>query len=117
MNEKKNNILKKLILVLFVRLFALCLFKFVGFLFLLVSGKLRFVIVALPGLFSYLCLQIISEIIIKWAPCGKENCHLTIHMGYVSFVKNLFLSRVIKTLMLIHYSKNYFCINTVLPLP
>ena len=30
---------KKLILVLFVRLFDLCLFGFVGFLFLLVSGK------------------------------------------------------------------------------
>ena len=38
---------RKLILVLFVRLFDLCLFGFVGF--LLVS-----VIVALPGLFSYL---------------------------------------------------------------
>ena len=30
---------RKLIFVLFVRLFDLCLFKFVGFLFLLVSGK------------------------------------------------------------------------------
>ena len=30
---------RKLILVLFVRLFDLCLFGFVGFLFLLVSGK------------------------------------------------------------------------------
>ena len=38
----------------FLRLFDLCLFGFVCFLFLLVSGKgLRFVIVALPGLFSY----------------------------------------------------------------
>ena len=43
---------RELILVFFVRLFDLCLFRFVGFLFLLVSG-LRFVIVALPGLFSY----------------------------------------------------------------
>ena len=78
---------RELILVLFVRLFGLCLFRFVGFLFLLGSGKgcglwlwqsldfsltffsalvwfclfalplgdwdgLRFVIVALPGLFS-----------------------------------------------------------------
>ena len=41
---------RELILVFFVRLFDLCLFGFVGFLFLL----LRFVIVALPGLFSYL---------------------------------------------------------------
>ena len=32
---------RKLILVLFVRLFDLCLFGFVGFLFLLVSGKGR----------------------------------------------------------------------------
>ena len=45
--------------MLFVRLFGLCLFRFVGFLFLLGSGGvrggggLRFVIVALPGLFSY----------------------------------------------------------------
>ena len=30
---------EELILVLFVRLFSLCLFRFVGFLFLLVSGK------------------------------------------------------------------------------
>ena len=45
---------RELILVLFVRLFGLCLFRFVGFLFLLGSGKLRFVIVALPGLFSYI---------------------------------------------------------------
>ena len=45
---------RELILVLFVRL---CLFGFVGFLFLLVSGEgLGFVIVALPGLFSYLFL-------------------------------------------------------------
>ena len=37
-------------LSVFVRLFGLCLFRFVGFLFLLQG--LRFVIVALPGLFS-----------------------------------------------------------------
>ena len=44
--------------MLFVRLFGLCLFRFFGFLFLLGSGKgLRFVIVALPGLSSYLCCQ------------------------------------------------------------
>ena len=43
---------RELILVLFVRLFDLCLFGFVGFLFLLGSGK-GFVNVALPGLFSY----------------------------------------------------------------
>ena len=64
---------RELILVLFVRLFNLCLFWFVGFLFLLGSGKgcclwlwhsldfsltfldgLLLVFVALPGLFSYL---------------------------------------------------------------
>ena len=60
---------RELILVLFVRLFGLCLFRCVGFLFLLGSGKgcgcvcdcgtpwtfllPLFVIVALPGLFSY----------------------------------------------------------------
>ena len=43
---------RELILVLFVHLFDLRLFGFVGFLFLL-----RFVIVALPGLFSYLFFQ------------------------------------------------------------
>ena len=44
--------------MLFVRLFGLCLFRFVGFLFLLGSGRgLRFVVVALPGLFSYLFLH------------------------------------------------------------
>ena len=45
---------RELILVLFVHLFGLCLFRFVGFLFLLGSWDLRYVIVALPGLFSYL---------------------------------------------------------------
>ena len=49
---------RELVLVLFVRLFDLRLFGFVCFLFLLVPGKvgMRFVIVALPGLFSYLFL-------------------------------------------------------------
>ena len=46
---------RELILVLFARLFSLCLFRSVGFLFLLgIWERLRFVIVALPGLFSYL---------------------------------------------------------------
>ena len=45
---------RELILVLFIRLFGLCLFRFVGFLFLHgVWEALRFVIVAFPGLFSY----------------------------------------------------------------
>ena len=45
---------RELILVLFVRLFGLSLFGFVGFLFLLGSGKgCGFMIVALPELFSY----------------------------------------------------------------
>ena len=45
---------RKLILVLFVRLFDFCLFGFVGFFLPLgVWEGLRFVIVALPGLFSY----------------------------------------------------------------
>ena len=45
---------RELILVLFVRLFDLCLFDFVGFLFLFVSGKgCGFVMVAFPGLFCY----------------------------------------------------------------
>ena len=50
---------RELILVLFVRLFDLCFFGFVGFLFLLGSGK-GCVIVALPGLFSYLFFSWIS---------------------------------------------------------
>ena len=46
---------RELTLVLFVRLFDLCLFGFVGFFLPLgVWERLRFVIVALPGLFSYL---------------------------------------------------------------
>ena len=49
---------RELILVLFVRLIDLCLFGFVGFLYLLGSAGLRFVIVALPGLFSYLFFPI-----------------------------------------------------------
>ena len=49
---------RELILVLFVRLFDLCLFGFVDFLFLGVWEGLRFVIVALPGLFSYLFFSV-----------------------------------------------------------
>ena len=46
---------RELILVLFVRLFDLCLFGFVGFPLPLGAWEgLRFVIVSLPGLFSYL---------------------------------------------------------------
>ena len=37
--EITSRLKKELILVLFVRLFGLCLFRFVGFLFLLGSGK------------------------------------------------------------------------------
>ena len=43
---------RELILVFFVRLFDLCLFGFIGFLW----KGLWFVIAALPGLFSYLYL-------------------------------------------------------------
>ena len=53
---------KELILVLFVFLFDLRLFSIICFLFLLVSGKgCGFVIVALPGLFSYLFLTFFLE--------------------------------------------------------
>ena len=48
---------RELILVLFVRWFDLYLFGFVGFLFLGVWEGLRFVIVALPGLLSYLFFE------------------------------------------------------------
>ena len=47
---------RELILMLFVRLFDLCLFGFVGFLFL--WEGVRFVILALPGLFFYLFFYI-----------------------------------------------------------
>ena len=50
---------RELILVLFVRLFGLCLFRFVGW----VWEGLRFVIVALPGLFSYLFFMHYGDII------------------------------------------------------
>ena len=52
---------RELILVLFVRFFDLCLFGFVGFLWL------WFVTVALPGLFSYLIF--ISYCIILFVKC------------------------------------------------
>ena len=54
---------RELILVFFVRLFDLCLFGFVGFLFLGIWKGLRFVIVALPGRFSYLLYYISFDII------------------------------------------------------
>ena len=53
---------RELILVLFVRLLDLCLFWICQFpLPLGVWERLRFVIVALPGLFSYLILYIINS--------------------------------------------------------
>ena len=53
-----------LVLVLFVRLFGLCFFGFVGFLFLLgVWEELRFEIVALLGLFSYFFLPLLDDVI------------------------------------------------------
>ena len=55
---------RELILVLFVRLFSLCLFGFVGFqLPLGVWEGLRFVIVALPGLLS--CLFFLNKNVLK----------------------------------------------------
>ena len=48
--------------MLFVRLFGLCLFRFVGFLFLLGSEMgCGFLIVALPGHFSYLFFFITAD--------------------------------------------------------
>ena len=66
----------ELILVLFVRLFDLCLFGFVGFLFLLVSGKgLQFVIVALPGLFFYLFFNMSGIHSQLCNQCWREPVH------------------------------------------
>ena len=64
---------RELLLVLFVRLFDLCLFGFVGFpLPLGVWEGLRFVIVALPGLFSYLVLVKIHSYLPNLS-CIKKN--------------------------------------------
>ena len=61
---------RELTLVLLVRLFDLRLFGFVCFLFLLVSEKgLRFVIVALPGLFSYLLFYSTRRFVLCLALC------------------------------------------------
>ena len=56
---------KELILMLFVRLFDLCLFGFVGFLFLLLSGKAAVCECGTPWTFSltfvfiiYKCLRV-----------------------------------------------------------
>ena len=53
---------RELILVLLVRLLDLCLFGFISFLFLGVWKGPRFVIVALPGLFSCLFFLILHTI-------------------------------------------------------
>ena len=55
---------RELILVLFVRLFDLCLFGFVGFLF--VWEGLRFVNVALPGLFFYFFFFFFLKFAVLW---------------------------------------------------
>ena len=64
---------RKLILVLFVHLFDVCLFGSVGFLFLCVWEGLRFVTVALPGLFSYF---------FWYFPLNAENSRVSL-MPYV----------------------------------
>ena len=85
---------KELILVFLVRLFDLCLFGFVGFLFLLVSG---FVIVALPGLFSYLffvlCLALCYFVLVFFSPfsititsLGEETARLGAFRAFIRFV-------------------------------
>ena len=57
---------RELILVLFVCLFDLRLFGFVWFLFLLVSVTL-----ALPGLFSYLFLYAVLEVVSRPVLCNS----------------------------------------------
>ena len=84
---------RELILVLFVRLFDLCLFGFIGFLFLLVSGKgLRFVIVALPGLFSYPFFTLYYFVLVFFSPfsiaitsLGEERVNLSAFRTFVRF--------------------------------
>ena len=70
---------RELILVLFVRLFDLCLFGFVSFLFLLVSGKAAVCNCGTPpGLFSYLFLHrhIYSENLQKSSDLKPEGLGL-----------------------------------------
>ena len=67
---------RELVLVLFVHLFDLCLFGFVCFLFLLVSRFMRFVIVALPGPFSYPIFAIALFYAIGFACMLKYHLHL-----------------------------------------
>ena len=76
---------RELILVVFVRSFDLCLFGFVSFLFLGVREELRFVIVALPGLFSYLFLTNEEEMIsnIKFLPVLGKSDHLVIDFSLI----------------------------------
>ena len=95
--------------MLFVRLFGLCLFRFVGFLFLLgVWEGLRFVIVALPGLFSYhftvccfmvystrryvLCLTVCYFVLVFFSPfsiaitsLGEERANNSAFRTFVRF--------------------------------
>ena len=69
---------RELILVLFVRLLDLCLFGFFGFLFLLIWGELRFVIMALPGLFSnhfFADNMDVDEVLDKFENCPNQGIY------------------------------------------
>ena len=83
---------RELTLVLFVRLFDLSSFGFVCFLFLLVSGKLWLVMVALPGFFSisghcmylHVCRGEIFISDTRLAIFWGENCSIGfLHVGFL----------------------------------
>ena len=89
--------------LLFVRLFDLCLFGFVGFLFLLVFWEgLRFVIVALSGLFFYLIFllqvnTVITELVSILALLLPVNTLIAelVSVHVVLFPMNSFIAELI----------------------
>ena len=82
---------RELILVLFVRLFGLCLFRFVGFLFLLGSrlgsprlGKRELILV-----FSYVCslrFPLPLGVSLGVSSLGEERANLSAFRTFVRFV-------------------------------
>ena len=85
---------RELISVLFVRLFDLCLFGFVGFLFLLVSGKGC-------GLWLWHSLDFSLTLFVLFRPRR--------YSGWSDFIQNIiFIRNLIRIYTFIHFTVQYF---------
>ena len=90
---------RELILVLFVRLFGLCLFRFVGFLFLLGSGKSC-------GLWLWHSLDFSLTFFANFITAYEESIKLRLPFSNLLFLKTVFFMFIIFPCPFVnHYNK------------